>query len=176
MSGPRSEAPPSLDALMAQAWAMEVEAAGRYDELADVMETHNNRDVAALFRKMAGYEAAHARQILQEMGWTESPPQQLQRPEGWPDPEAPETTPCDDVHYLMRPYHALELALAAEERAERFFARLFEAAADGRVREAARHLQAEEQEHVALVRAWLAKVPPPARDWALDPDPPRNID
>ena len=37
-------------------------------------------------------------------------------------------------------------------------------------------LQAEEKEHVALVRAWMKKVPKPERDWAVDPDPPRNTD
>ena len=32
--------------------------------------------------------------------------------------------PSDDVHYLMQPWHALQLALAAEQRAEAFFAEL----------------------------------------------------
>ena len=36
---------------------MEIEAAQRYAEFADAMETHNNREVAALFRKMADIEA-----------------------------------------------------------------------------------------------------------------------
>lgn len=175
----RDEAPSSLAALMAQAWAMELEATERYEELADVMEMHNNREVALLFRKMAGYEAAHAKEILEEMGWAQSPPRLSGAPPqapAWHDAEAPETTAYDDVHYLMQPYHALQLALAAEERAERFFARLVETATDGVVRDAARRLQAEEQEHVALVRAWMAKVSPPERDWAVDPDPPRNVE
>jgi hypothetical protein len=44
------------------------------------------------------------------------------------------------------------------------------------VRKAALELQAEEAEHVALVQAWLAKVPAPDPDWAVDPDPPRYTD
>ena len=71
---------------------------------------------------------------------------------------------------------ALRLALAAEERAERFFADLVRVATNGAVRDAARELQAEEQEHVRLVRAWMKKVPKPDRDWAVDPDPPRYTD
>ena len=30
-----------------------------------------------------------------------------------------------------------------------------------------------EHEHVELIHAWLAKVPQPEPDWAVDPDPPR---
>ena len=44
------------------------------------------------------------------------------------------------------------------------------------VRKAALEMQAEEQEHVELVRAWMAKVPQPDGDWSDDPDPPRYID
>ena len=44
------------------------------------------------------------------------------------------------------------------------------------MRRAALELQAEEHEHVELVRAWLAKVPVPDGDWANDPDPPRYTD
>ena len=56
---------------MTQALAMETEAAQRYAEFADAMEMHNNREVAALFRKMADIEGRHAQQIMAEMGWTD---------------------------------------------------------------------------------------------------------
>ena len=145
-------APRTLEEFMTQALAMEVEAGQRYTEFADAMETHNNREVAALFRKMADIEGKHAKQIMAEMGWTTMP---APRPgtASWTGFEAPETTPGDEVHYLMQPYHALELALANEERAERFFAELARAATTASVRKAARELQAEEREHVELVRA-----------------------
>jgi rubrerythrin len=165
----------SLAGFMAQALAMEREAVERYTEFADAMEMHNNREVAAMFRTMANYEGKHAVQIMAEMGWTEDP----EPPAGgfgWPDLEAPETVPIDEVHYLMQPWHALQLALAAEQRAAVFFGRLAAAATSESVRRAALELQAEEQEHVELVRAWMAKVPPPDGDWAIDPDPPRYTD
>ena len=44
------------------------------------------------------------------------------------------------------------------------------------MRQAALQLQAEEAEHVGLVKAWMAKVPQPDSDWSDDPDPPRYID
>lgn len=170
-----SAAERSLADFMAQALAMEREAVERYTEFADAMEMHNNRDVAAMFRTMANYESKHAEQIMAEMGWTKDP----EPPAGgfgWPDLEAPETVPIDEVHYLMQPWHALQLALAAEKRAEAFFGRLARVTTSESVRRAALELQAEEHEHVELVRAWMAKVPPPDGDWANDPDPPRYTD
>lgn len=167
--------PKSLQEFMALALAMENEAVERYTDFADTMETHNNPEVAALFRRMAGYEAKHAAQIMYQMNWTEAPPV----PPGtakWPDLEAPETVPSDAVHYLMQPWHVLQLALAAEQRAEKFFAQIAAVATDESVRRAALELRAEEAGHVALVKSWLDKVPPPDRNWAEDPDPPRYID
>jgi rubrerythrin len=168
-------APRSLSEFMAQAWLMEVEAAQRYNEFADAMEMHNNRDVATMFRTMAGYETKHADAIMAEMGWTEFPPI-TPRSGDWPGTEGPETAPGDAVHYLMQPWHALTVALASERRAEKFFVDLARAATVDSVRRAARELAAEEREHVELVLKWLKKVPPPDSDWSHDPDPPRNMD
>jgi rubrerythrin len=167
-----STAPRTLEEFMTQALAMEREAVERYTEFADAMEVHNNNEVAALFRTMAGYEGKHAEQIMAQMGWTQ-PPAPPTTGFGWLGFEGPETVPIDDVHYLMRPWHALQLALAAEQRAVAFFGRLAEAATDDAVRRAALEMQAEEREHVELVQAWLEKIPEPEGNWALDPDPPR---
>ncbi len=165
--------PQTLEEFMAQALVMEREAAQRYNDLADAMETHNNRDVAKMFRTMAGYEAKHAQAIMDEMGWVEAPGM----PTGaWPSMEPPENVPHDEVHYLMHPWHALQLALAAEERARDFFEHLAQVATTDSIRRAALELRDEEVEHVGLVQAWLAKVPKPADDWHNDPDPPRHID
>jgi rubrerythrin len=165
----------TLADFMAQALAMEREAVERYTEFADAMEAHNNREVAAMFRTMANYEGKHAQQIMAEMGWKQDPAPPAGG-FGWPDLEAPETVPIDEVHYLMQPWHALQLAMAAEERAAAFFGELAKATTSDTVRRAALEMQGEEREHVALLRAWLAKVPTPDGDWANDPDPPRYTD
>ena len=168
-------APQSLDELMAQALAMEREAVARYTELADMMEVHNNTEVAALFRKMAEYEGHHVAQILADMGWAEDTP--APRSAGaWVTSEAPETVPIEEMHYLMHPWHALQLALAAEQRAVAFFDALARTTTVNAIRRAAEQMRAEEQEHVALVREWLDKVPRPGPDWAADPDPARYVD
>jgi rubrerythrin len=168
-------APRSMQALMAQALLMEREAVTRYTELAEMMETHNNTEVAALFRKMAEYEAHHAAMILDDMDWAEDDfaPHDAG---AWGTPEPPESVPIDEMHYLMHPWHALQLALAAEQRAVSFFEAMAREATRDDIRRAAEAMRDEELEHVALVKAWLQKVPKPGAEWAVDPDPPRYVD
>ena len=162
----------SMDDFMAQAVAMELEAAQRYGELADAMEAHNNREMTDLFRKMAQVEGKHATVVMAQMGWTEVPKPTSAIPfEGF---ESAEVVPMDEAHYLMQPWHALQLALAAEQRAERFFAHLASIADDETVRKAALELQQEEREHVEVIESWLKKTPRPDADWAHDPDPPQH--
>ncbi|MCC7152280.1 MAG: ferritin family protein [Rubrivivax sp.] len=175
-ANPRAQpAPKTLTELMGQALTMEREAVARYNELADMMQTHNNPEVAELFRKMAGYEQIHVNQILADMGWADDVV--VPRHGGfWSTPESPEVVPIEEMHYLMHPWHALQLALAAEQRAEAFFAELAGTATSEAVRQAAEEMRQEEAEHVALVREWLGKVPQPDANWADDPDPPRYMD
>jgi rubrerythrin len=168
-------APATIEELMAQALAMEREAVARYTELAEMMETHNNLEVAELFRKMAEYEGHHVAQILADMGWADDAVAARQAG-AWAMPEGPESVPIDEMHYLMHPWHALQLALAAERRAVNFFDALVRTTTSDAIRSAAEEMRAEEVEHVALVEAWLAKVPKPDADWAVDPDPPRYVD
>jgi rubrerythrin len=168
-------APHTTHELMAQALAMEREAVARYEELADIMDTHNNREVGALFRKMAEVEGLHVAQILADMGWAEDMVEP-RSPGVWAGEAAPETVPMEDMHYLMHPWHALSLALAAEQRAQAFFDDMAKSAPNDLVRRAAEEMRNEEAEHVALVMAWLERVPKPEAEWAVDPDPPRYID
>ena len=156
---------------MAQAYTMELEAAERYAQFAEQLDTHNNREVADLFRKLAAIEALHAKRILEEMGWPSLPA--LPAPCAWQDGEGPETAPMDSLHYLMQPYHALQLALQCEQRAQQHFEDIAAGKAPKRVRAAAAEMAGEEREHVRLIKEWLARVPQPAAGWDEDPDPPR---
>jgi len=88
-------------------------------------------------------------------------------------PEGPETAPFDSLHYLMQPYHALEIALRCEIEAVKYFEEIAAATIDARVRSAAAHMAAEEREHVTLMREWMKRVPQPRTGWDEDPDPPQ---
>ena len=104
---------------MARAYVMEMDASERYADFADQMEVHNNPEVAELFRKLSHIEGLHAQRILEEMGWKQ-PPRALLSWRWDEDPEPPETAPVTELHYLMQPWHALELGLKNERRALKF--------------------------------------------------------
>jgi len=163
-----------LAEFMKRAYAMELEAATRYAEFADQMEIANNREVAELFRKLAGIEGLHAKKILQHMRW-KVPPRDLE-PFRWEGLEGPETGETNDLHYLMQPYHALQIALRNEERAARFFASVARRDLPPAVLAAAKEMAEEEREHVELVKAWMARVPRPEKGWDVDLDPPNVYD
>jgi rubrerythrin len=165
----------TMNELMAYAYALELEASERYAEFAEAMETHNNREVAELFRKLARIELRHAEQVLEDMGWTE-PPAPPSAGYRWNEPEGPETADLGALHYLMQPYHALELALYNERRAHRFFNLLAKSATTDKLRRAALAMAVEEAEHVRLIEDWMKRVPPPEPHWDHDPDPPRYVD
>jgi rubrerythrin len=161
----------SYAAFMSRAYAIELEATERYAQFAEQLETHNNREVAELFRKLSEIEARHAQRILSEMRWPSLPA--LPPAYAWETPEGPETAPFDSLHYLMQPWHALEIALRCELEAKKYYDGIAASRAPREVREAAREMAAEEDEHVRLVREWMSRVPRPSEGWDDDPDPPR---
>jgi rubrerythrin len=156
---------------MAQAYTMELEATERYAQFAEQLDTHNNREVADMFRKLSKIEALHAKRILEEMGWPSLPA--LPAAFAWEEGEGPESAPLDALHYLMQPFHALQLALQCERRAQAHFEGIAAGKAPKKVRVAAAEMAEEEREHVRLIQAWLERVPQPSADWDHDPDPPR---
>jgi rubrerythrin len=162
---------PTLEDFMSRAYAMELEATERYAQFAEQLEEHNNREVASLFRKLAQIEDLHAKRILEEMGWPSLPA--LPPAFAWEGPEGPETAPFDALHYLMQPYHALEIALRCELQAVQYFEGIAASDAPARVREAAKEMAGDERGHVTLIKEWMKKVPRPAPGWDDDPDPPR---
>ena len=163
--------PASRSDFLARAWTMEVEAAERYATFADAMDEHNNREVGELFRKLARIEQLHADQLLEE-GLSRHPPAVPPGGIRWDGGEGPETAALGELHYRMQPHHALQIALACEKRANKFFADFASSATDAKVRKAAREMAAEEAEHVRLIEDWIKRIPPPDEDWQRDPDPP----
>jgi rubrerythrin len=159
---------------MARAYAMELEANERYAQFADQLDTHNNREVAQMFRKLAAVEALHAKRILEEMKWPSMPA--LPPAYAWETIEGPETGAFDQLHYLMQPLHALEIALKCELQAQKYFEDIAAGQAPAAVRKAAIEMADEEREHVRLIRDWMKRVPQPRPNWDEDPDPPRTTE
>jgi len=157
---------------MARAYTMELEATERYAQFAEQLDTHNNREVAQLFRKLADIEALHAKRILEEMQWPSMPA--LPPAYAWEGAEGPETAPFGSMHYLMQPWHALEIALRCERDAQKYYEGIAASRAPRQVRDTAREMAAEEAEHVRLIKEWMKRVPRPEAGWDEDPDPPGN--
>jgi rubrerythrin len=155
---------------MARAYTMELEATERYAQFAEQLETHNNREVAQLFRKLADIEKLHAKRILDEMHWPSMPA--LPPAYAWEGLEGPETAPFDSLHYLMQPWHALEIALRCERDAQKYYESIAASRAPQKVRDTAREMAEEEAEHVRLIQEWMKRVPQPKPGWDEDPDPP----
>ena len=162
--GQQAELGGSVSALYAHALAIEREAAQRYGEFALHMADEGSDAVARLFAELAGFEGEHARALERESAGMALPP--IAPAEfAWLDAGAPETAAHDLVFQLMTPHDALEIALAAELRAQAFFEQVLERAADPRLRELAAEIAQEEQAHAARVRQALARTPDPHVNW-----------
>ncbi len=162
MSGKRKVR--SVPELYAHALAIEREAAARYLEFADRMADEGNDHVATLFRSLAQFELQHVQELedaTRDMALPEIGAGQY----AWLDAGAPETAAHDLVFRLMTPHDALEIALAAEQRARRFFDDVYENADDAPLREMALDMAREEDDHVAWVERALAANPDPHIDW-----------
>jgi rubrerythrin len=154
----------SVAELYAHALAIEREAAARYREFAARMDDEGNDGAARLFRELAGFEGQHAAQLENETRGMLLP-SLAPGDYAWLDSGAPESAAHDLLFRLMTPSDALEIALAAELRAQDFFEHVRAEARDVRLRELATEMAQEEQVHAAWVRETLARTPDPRIDW-----------
>lgn len=160
-----------LDTFLAYSVALEEEAAERHDELADMMDVHNNPEVAETFRRLARYSRLHAQEIRDRSQGAELPriaPWDF----GWETMEGPETADISDMNYLMGTTHALRIAMGNEQRAQDFYLAISEESPDAEVRAVAGEFADEEKDHLRLLEQWLAKMPESDEAARFDPDPP----
>ncbi len=159
----------SLADLFAMAYQIEADAVERYGLLADQMETHNNPELVKVFRDLARAEGIHAEEIRRLAGDIDVVAHS-RRVGGWKG-DSPEEADLSAAHYLMTPWHALQMALAGEKRALEFFKGVAHSAKDAKIKRLAEEFVEEEAEHVNLVYKLLRKYPAPPDSWAQDPDP-----
>ena len=173
---PSSPAIFSVADLLAIAYRIELNAVERYGLLADQMETHNNPELTKVFRDLSKAESIHAAEIREMAGDTDLNGRANALHSIWPKGESPEEVDLGAAHYLMTPWHALQLCLAGEKRALAFFTSIAETAKDAKVKEMAAELLEEEAEHVNLVYRLMRKYPEPTDSWSQDVDPPAAQD
>ena len=162
----------SLADLLAVAWQIEADAVDRYTILADQMEVHNNGELAAVFRDLARAEGLHRDEIARQAGDLDVAAH-ARKIGQWRKGDSPEEADLGSVHYMMTPWHALQMALAGEKRALAYFTEVVGTTKDPKVKEMAEEFVEEEAEHVNLCHRLLRKYPAPSGEsWQDDPDPP----
>ena len=161
----------NLNDLLAVAYQVEIDAVERYNVLADQMETHNNPELVKVFRDLARAEGIHGEEIRRLAGDFDvaARAREIAR---FGRGDSPEEADLGSAHYLMTPWHALQLSLAGEKRALAYFTSIVETAKDPKVKTLAAELVEEEAEHVNLVHRLLLRYPKPSESWADDLDPP----
>jgi rubrerythrin len=170
MTGTGAPEVASLADLLAIAYQIEADAVERYELLATQMETHNNPELVAVFRDLARAESIHRdeiRALAGEVDVVGHARKVARRMKG----ESPEEVDIGQVHYMMTPWHALDLALAAEKRALAFFSSVAGTATDARIKQMAEEFAEEETGHVNLVYRLMQKYHLPAHSWSDDLDP-----
>ena len=156
----------SLPEFLAHAIALEHEAAERYLELADMMESYRNDEVAAAFRDMVRYSRLHHESIVARAHGLELPALRSWQYR-WRHP--PEVGGEEAFDPALSTYEALRYARENEFRAQSFYAQAAQAAGDAEVRRLATEFAAEEAEHVQALDDWLARTPRPSVPWRTDP-------
>jgi rubrerythrin len=157
----------TLPEFLAHAIAMEEEAAERYLELADMMESHRNDEVSALFRDMHRYSLMHRDSIRERVGSIELPKLKSWQYR-WRTP--PEMGDEDAFDYMIEAYNALRYARENEERAREYYRSVADESVDAEVKRLAGEFAAEEQEHVEAIDKWLDRTSRPSQTWKQDPE------
>ncbi len=156
----------TLPEFLAHAVALEHEAAERYLELADMMESYRNDEVSTLLRDMVRYSRLHHESIVARAQGIDLPKLRSWQYRWRHPPEAGGEEAFDPA---LNAYSALRYARENEFRAQSFYSQAASEAGDGEVRRLAADFAAEEAEHVQALDDWLARTPRPSVPWQIDP-------
>ena len=140
---------------LAHAVRLEAEAARRFDELADHLDTLGNAEVSALFRQFADFSRLHLKEAMARGGFRYISELSADGYD-WPDGESPEAAPWWGADAMMDGRAALELALGSERRGLAYYQSVADSSPDPRVVAMAKEFACEEQEHVRLLEEMLA--------------------
>jgi rubrerythrin len=144
----------SVETFLAYSIRLEEDAALRFDQLADAMQTGGNAEVAKLFRQLAEYSRLHAKEARARSGARDIPklsPIEFE----WPDIESPETAAIWAIDPFIGREEALQVALNAERASLAYYKEILAATQDPEVRAFAEEFVKEESQHVAELERWL---------------------
>jgi rubrerythrin len=145
----------SVEEFLAYAIKLEEEATLRFGQLADAMQGYGNKDVGSLFRRLSDYSRLHLADARARSGFRDMP---VMSPESyqWPDVESPEAAAIWAADPFLAKSEALEIALASETAGYEFYKSVHDKTDDPEIRVLAAEFVAEEAEHVAWIKQWIA--------------------
>jgi rubrerythrin len=159
-SGPASDAASvaidDIDLFLAHAAQLERDAARRFEDLMHSMQTAGNREVEALFRRLAELSRKHLQAATARGGFRSLPelsPADFQ----WPEGVTPEAAGWHGVDYELDVMGALELALAGERSGHAYYEAVLRGTRDPEVARMAQSFTDEEAQHVAELQQWIAR-------------------
>ncbi|KGB81374.1 MAG: ferritin family protein [Pseudomonadota bacterium] len=144
----------NVEEFLVYAIRLEFDAAQRCDELAEVMESFDNKDCARLFRTLAKFARLHLEDAKNRGGFRDLPDWQTYDFE-WPEGESPEAAEIWAADPMLAKVDALENALRSEKRSHDFYKHIRDTTTDPEIRALAREFVEEEAEHVAILEGWL---------------------
>jgi rubrerythrin len=145
----------SVEEFLAYAIKLEQEAALRFDQLADAMETMGNREVMELFRRLAEYSRLHLTDARARAGFRDLPdlvPAEF----NWPGVESPEAAAIWAADPFIGREQALQVALEAETAGLNYYQAILDTTHDPEIKAMAREFAEEEGMHVAELQRWIA--------------------
>ncbi len=144
----------TVEEFLAYAIKLEQEAAIRFDQLADAMESWGNREVGKLFRRLGNFSRLHLAQASARSGFREMP---TMKPGdfNWPGLESPETAAIWAADPFIGREQALEIALDAESAGLEYYSSILAATDDPKIIALAKEFVEEESGHVAELQKWI---------------------
>ncbi|TIX51611.1 ferritin-like domain-containing protein [Alteraurantiacibacter aquimixticola] len=145
----------NVEEFLAHAIQLEREAADRFGQLADAMETGGNVEVSKLFRRLADYSRMHLADAQERAGFRDVP---KKAPEdfNWPDSESPEAAAIWTADPLISAEEALLAALDAEMAGLDYYSGVLAKTEDPEIIALATEFVEEEQGHVAELQRWIS--------------------
>ncbi|MFG1395536.1 ferritin-like domain-containing protein [Roseixanthobacter pseudopolyaromaticivorans] len=145
----------TVEQFLAYAVKLEEEAALRFGELADVMQSCGNQQVATLFRRLSNYSRLHLADARARSMFRDIPT--LKPGEfDWPDLESPEAAAIWAADPFIGREQALDIARDAEQASLDYYRKIFETTQDPEIRVLAKEFVEEESEHVREIHKWIA--------------------
>ncbi|MBB5046561.1 rubrerythrin [Rhodopseudomonas rhenobacensis] len=145
----------TVEEFLAHSIKLEQEAALRFGQLADAMESCGNREVSKLFRQLSDYSRMHQADAQARAGFRNIPQIKLDEFE-WPGLESPETAAIWGTDPFISRDLGLEIALEAETSAFDWYKNVLDTTTNPEIKALAKEFVAEEAGHVAELHRWIA--------------------